>query len=393
MSTEEYLHISGSNPSKDAAKMMKHTLYIIAALFLLSCSGKNGIRIIVENSLDFERSGELVEVELAADLAGKSYVLKDYKGAEVPWQLSALNGRQAILFQVDIPPHSSVAYTLAEGKPAAVKPKTAARFVPERKDDFAWENDLAAYRMYGPALADENPSNGVDLWLKCTEEPVMSKFYADELERHVSYHENHGAGLDCYDVKHTAGAGGIAPVTDRIHIGDHYDHYEIVEQGELRSVFILTYDSVRINDAVLRERITITAEAGGLLNKGVVTYEGEAGTFSQLAAGITLHDGKGSMFTSDDSRIISYAEDAVSVSGQPQGRSYVGVYMPKATQSGTRENHLLAIAAYDINQPLEYYFGGGWSQWRYPSDESWVNALARFAQCRETPLKTSVEQH
>ena len=37
------------------------------------------------------------------------------------------------------------------------------RFVPERKDDFAWENEYAAFRMYGPALAPENPSNGVDM--------------------------------------------------------------------------------------------------------------------------------------------------------------------------------------------------------------------------------------
>ena len=29
---------------------------------------------------------------------------------------------------------------------------TYARFVPEREDDFAWENDLVAFRAYGPAM-------------------------------------------------------------------------------------------------------------------------------------------------------------------------------------------------------------------------------------------------
>src|SRR5471030_2052234 len=31
--------------------------------------------------------------------------------------------------------------------------KTFARYVPERYDDFAWENDKLAHRTYGPALA------------------------------------------------------------------------------------------------------------------------------------------------------------------------------------------------------------------------------------------------
>ena len=54
-----------------------------------------------------------------------------------------------------------------------VQPKVYGRFVPERKDDFAWENEYAAFRMYGPALRPENPSNGVDLWLKARAELVI----------------------------------------------------------------------------------------------------------------------------------------------------------------------------------------------------------------------------
>ena len=38
-----------------------------------------------------------------------------------------------------------------------VTPKVYGRHVPERKDDFAWENEYAAFRMYGPALKPENP--------------------------------------------------------------------------------------------------------------------------------------------------------------------------------------------------------------------------------------------
>ena len=51
-------------------------------------------------------------------------------------------------------------------KQAEPAKKVFGRYVPERKDDIAWENEYAAFRFYGPALAPENPSNGVDLWLK-----------------------------------------------------------------------------------------------------------------------------------------------------------------------------------------------------------------------------------
>ena len=46
------------------------------------------------------------------------------------------------------------------------------RFVRERNDDFAWENDLVAHRVYGPALetAKKEPlvSSGIDVWVKRT---------------------------------------------------------------------------------------------------------------------------------------------------------------------------------------------------------------------------------
>ena len=41
-----------------------------------------------------------------------------------------------------------------------------ARFVPERMDDFAWENDRIGFRVFGPALSlVEETGNGVDVWV------------------------------------------------------------------------------------------------------------------------------------------------------------------------------------------------------------------------------------
>lgn len=370
---------------------MKHLYLFLLCFSFFSCSAKS-VKIVVENTLDFDRNGEIVEVKtagLAADFSVKPYILEAAGGKEIAYQLTTEKGSQLLIFHADVPAKSSVTYILKEGIPAPATVKTDAHFVPERKDDFAWENDLAAYRMYGPALANEYPSNGVDLWLKNTEKPIMAQFYADELQRGVSYHVNHGLGLDCYDVKHTMGAGGIAPYTSKLWIGNHYDHYEILETGPLRSVFTLVYDSVLVDDTYYKQTITITADAGSVLNKALVRYEGLDKPL-RLAGGIFLHKERGNTFFDKENQVIAYAENAVSNAGVPEGRNYVGVYMPEATGNPLEEdNHYFILGNYSAGSEFIYYFGGGWSKWKFPTDEDWFKALLRFSRAKKEPLKVS----
>src|ERR1035437_309141 len=163
---------------------MKKTGLSVFALLLFVAAAFGQQTIVVTNNTGLDRKGEMVEVNvsaLKASFATKSYVLKNNSSREVAYQL-VYNGNkkpQILIFQADVKAKSSTSYTLAVGKPAVVKPKTFARFVPERKDDIAWENDMAAYRMYGPALANENPSNGVDYWAKCTNNLVVDQRYKD----------------------------------------------------------------------------------------------------------------------------------------------------------------------------------------------------------------------
>ena len=161
----------------------KHLSLAAVASLLLSCAPQPRT-IVVHNFADFDRQGELVEADIAAtrcDFGKHTYILKDKEGREIPYQIVAEGGSpHTLLFQADVPARSASGYTLSEGTPAPVEPKVAARHVPERKDDFAWENDLAAYRMYGPALANEYPSNGVDLWLKRTGKPIMDEMYRND---------------------------------------------------------------------------------------------------------------------------------------------------------------------------------------------------------------------
>ncbi|MDD2284557.1 MAG: DUF4861 family protein, partial [Paludibacter sp.] len=293
--------------------MKKNKFSILILLLATAVVGCAQTTIEITNQYPFDRSDEIVEIAASelGGISGTDYILTDENNEEIPYQL-IYNGTetvQSIIFPTTVKTGTKVVYTLNPGTPKAVQAKTSARYVPERKDDFTWENNLAAYRMYGPGLADENPSNGVDLWLKRTEELVVDSFYRGELKYGKSYHEDHGQGLDCYKVGNTLGAGGIAPYVDgKLLIGKYYDSYKVLDNGPLRSAFTLTYNQIDINGKSYKQEITISTDAGTVMNKAVVKFEGEKQNM-QLAAGITLHDGKGTLQRA--SGLIVYGEIAL----------------------------------------------------------------------------------
>lgn len=284
----------------------------------------------------------------------------------------------------------------------AVQPKVYGRFVPERKDDFAWENEYAAFRMYGPALRPENPSNGVDLWLKKSPELVVDSFYYREHVLGLPYHINYGKGLDCYKVGHTCGAGGLVVLANvpyvpgevdgssmdlRLFVGGAYDRWEILEQTPDKFVFKLEYDSLEVNGNKLQESITITAEAGKMLNRADVVLRGECKEELWVGGGIYLHDSVENVYICDHCGIAAYAEDALSdkIAAEmnnfvPQGRSYIAVVTPHGGWQDILEGTLFSVQPYELGDTLTYYFGACWSEWSngeesFPTDESWFDAI------------------
>lgn len=372
--------------------MKKNTFYLLALMTLISGSLFSQKTIEITNQYPFDRTNEMVEVK-ASDFGGikaANFILKDENGKEVPYQL-IFKGKtipQSVVFPVTVKTGTKVVYTITDGKPATVDAKTSARLVPERKDDFAWENDLAAYRMYGPALLAENPSNGVDLWLKRTDELVVDSFYRGELKYGKSYHIDHGQGLDCYKVGKTLGAGGVAPYTDStLWIGSHFNSYKVLENGPLRSVFTLTYDTVNVKGKKYKQEITITVDAGSVLNKAVVKLTGEKQTM-QLATGVTLHDGKGKL--QKGTGLIIYGENALA-NDVPSGESYVAVVLPvKETAYKLQDLHALFLSNYVPGTEFTYYFGGGWSSWKFPTQKDWLASVQQFSKQVKYPLNVKV---
>ena len=372
---------------------MKNIFFLLSFFLLSSCMSES-IKITIENSLDFDRNKEIVEIStccLNIDFKNKSYILNDEKGKEVGYQV--LSDNKTLIFQVNVPAKTTVTYTLREGKPAPVATRTHVRFVPERLDDMAWENDIAAFRMYGPALMKtQNPSNGVDVWMKYKDEPVMDGLYTGELERKMTYHEDNGlGGLDCYDVNHTLGAGGVAPYTNQLWVGNAFNRYEIIESGPLRSVFTLFYDnSIPVEGSFFSQKLTITCDAGSPLNKGVVKFEGDHSI--RLATGIFMHRDSVNTSFNRENCIIAYTKNAFSNKGVPQGQTFIGVYSPGMTgEPFVEDGQYIVLNNYKIGEDFTWYFGGGWSKWKYPTEQDWLRALSQFSRSKQNPLVITVK--
>lgn len=269
----------------------------------------------------------------------------------------------------------------------AVQTKVYGRYVPERKDDFAWENEHAAFRMYGPALKPENPSNGVDLWLKNSPALVVDTMYGRELKDHRPYHINYDGNIDCYKVGHTCGAGGLVVLSAngesyQTWIGGPYDRWEILEQTPDKFVFRLEYDSLLVAGRILRESITITAETGQLQNKAevVLTDKGLPVTGYRLpellvGGGIYLHDTVDYYMTIPEVGYVFYEEDALSDKqaarmnyeyngSTSQGRIQLSVKTPGATLTDIVDGNLVAVRPYQLGDTLTYYFGATWSEYK-----------------------------
>ncbi len=191
---------------------MRKNILVICCLLLLftACTKKKiDVAIMVTNPLPFERVNEIVEMPkndvyqfLEID-STEQFIILDEQGKQVPYQIATNSpvAKSVLIFPVTIGVNDTVKYQIKKGKPEPIESKVYGRLVPERKDDFTWENDKIAFRVYGPALQKTGEiSNGIDVWTKRTDKLVIDKWYADELSGKSSYHHDNGEGLDMYKV-------------------------------------------------------------------------------------------------------------------------------------------------------------------------------------------------
>lgn len=388
---------------------MRKIIFMLAIAFVfMACEDKAIVSLTVSNPIALDRTNEIIELPVADILeklalpADGQLVVKDGEGKEVPYQITH-NG--LLIFPVNVSGSGTAKYTIQQGIPTEVEVIACGKHYPERVDDIAWENDLVAFRTYGPALQRSGErAFGYDVWTKRNApHPVVEERYAMDLNDKISYHVDHGNGLDCYKVGPTLGGGTSALMADGEIIYPYcYNTYEILDNGPLRFTVKLEYNPLTVQGGtnVIETRV-ISLDAGSQLNKTVIWYNGLSNV-TPIATGIVLHEPDGAVTADAANGYIAYVDPTDNPKGD-NGKIFVGAAFPapvkeaKAVLFDDKEKadrgadgHVLAISNYAPSTQYTYYWGSAWSKATIKDAEEWNRYMGAYAQRVRNPLMVMV---
>ncbi len=360
------------------------------------------------NELEFERTFETVVLSKSdlniEDLNTTGIKDKDTGELQVT-QLVDNDGdgvMDDILFQPKIAGNSEKVYEIVSIIEAE-KPKAAelcySRFVPERTDDYTWENNRVAFRMYGPRaqqMIEENIpggtlSSGVDAWLKKVEYPIINKWYKKEMENPGAYHLDAGEGLDNFHVGQSRGVGGVAIKSgDEYYFSKNYTKWKTITTGPIRTSFYLEIGDWDVNGYPIKESKIISLDLGNNFSKFEVTIKGT----DTLSAGLTLHEKDGIVKENKEEAWVSY--------WQPHADSELAtaIVVPKTDLIGF-ENYdsqvpdlSNAYAHIKVNKnKAVYYAGFFWKEsGQFESRGKWENYVENFSKKINSPLIVSIRR-
>ena len=389
---------------------MNKAFFIIGLIFIpiISACGQkeNQKTILIKNTLNFEKTFETVE--LTKDFLG----LKNLNNIGI---LDTENGKlqvtqtvdndgdgimDVILFQPKIAANSDKVFeitTITEAEKPKAESLCYSRFVPERTDDYTWENNKVAFRVYGPVaqkMVEDHVkggtlSSGVDAWLKKVEYPIINKWYKKTTEGTGSYHKDTGEGLDNFHVGVSRGVGGIAVKNDSTYyFSKNYTTWRTITTGPIRTSFYLEYASWDAGGKQIKESKIISLDLGSNLSKFTTFLEGT----DKVSAGLTLHEKDGVVTGNLEKGWVSY--------WQPHANSEIGtaIVAPKTTFSDfekydTEEKDLSNAYAHlkVTNNEVVYYAGFAWKEsGQFKNNQEWEAYLNKFSDQINTPLEVTL---
>ncbi|MGL4399358.1 MAG: glycoside hydrolase family 88 protein, partial [Luteolibacter sp.] len=259
-----------------------------------------------------------------------------------------------------------------------VSPRAYARLVPERKDDLAWENDKVVFRVYGPALRSGPEDSGIDAWCKRVARPVLDKWYFQDRTAGISYHKDHGEGLDAYHVGDTRGCGGLGLWIDgKLVTADTYQSAEILwtrpEMAEFHTVYQYP---VKVDDKPLFEYRVTRLRLGERLSEITSTFSTQPNQrFRNQKTGVELPyeiaiglntQNKGASITLDkDSGIIAVyeplAEKGLGTGLQVDPAAVIRTTRLPATDKLEKNEHALVFVRPDAQGRISYRAGFAWA--------------------------------
>ena len=258
---------------------MKIGLLTVFLLAPVVASAQTELTVTAVNTLKLARQSETIELTTRdlAPLAEKDLTklhVRDSSGKEVLAQsvdtdYDELRKPDMLIFQADFKPAETKRFTVFAGaKREYTKEDFRAygRFVRERFDDFAWENDRIAHRTYGNALifwkGEPLTSSAIDIWSKRTSKLVINDWYMVD-----NYHSDHGEGADVYSAGPTRGCGGSGIwFKDRLFIPINFIGSRVLANGPIRVMFELVYPPFFVNNASVSQVLRVSLDGGSQLN-------------------------------------------------------------------------------------------------------------------------------
>ena len=383
--------------------------------------GAERVTLTVTHDLALARPAETITVpwaDLAKALPGaqlQHLAVRDAAGHSLPYQVTNIAPETKdpkdlgiaygeLIFQHDFTAGEKSATFTIERIEAVTPPFPAlvfARFVPERLDDFAWENDKVAHRTYGPALAapDEPKrgkevlvTSGLDVWCKRVSYPVVDRWYN---KGHDHYHKDEGEGMDMYQVGPSRGCGGTG-IWDgkQLYVSRNYKAWKVIANGPIRAVFELGYDTWMANGVMVSEVKRFTVDAGSNLDRIESTFAVTGA--KEVTVGIGLNKTPADKGQDPVIALTPVAADGSFtqwVVQKTNGSLGTAVIVPAESFAGFAEddrNHLLLTKAAS-GVPVRYYAGAGWSKaGEFTTREAWNAYVAAFATRLKSPLKITL---
>lgn len=370
-------------------KLIK-SLFRIALLLPMFLIGQSKTNISIENKSNVDFKETVVSIKWDAIVSKYPQidttafvVINDKTKKQIPFQLEhrGLKAIQTLLLQVDVKANSSLSLTIQKGKPENFVVKTYGRYVPERKDDFAWENDLIAFRAYGKALEKtKEDAYGLDVWVKRTNRMVLNERY-----KKGDYHIDHGDGMDYYHVGFSLGAGNMAPyVNDTIRYSGNYQRWKVLDNGPLRTTFQLMFDTWDAGGTKIKATKTISLDAGSQLNRIENVYSFEGDKSMLVAVGIIKRPETGIVSLNEQQGIMAYWEPTHGL----DGTTAVGTILKTpVTNMIVGKTQMLSITAVKNNEPIIYYTGAAWDKaGKITNATQWNNYLNTYDQQIKEPF-------
>lgn len=357
------------------------------------------------NKLPLARASQTLELSATslAPLGEKDFTrlhVKDAAGKELLCQAvdadtDAYHQADRLIFQADFAAGSTQTFTVSVGARQVFNReqfKAFGRFVRERFDDFAWENDRIAHRTYGAALetwaGEPLTSSTIDVWSKRTPRLVINDWYLAD-----HYHEDTGEGADFYSAGQSRGCGGNGLwAADKLWTSRNFIDSRVLANGPIRVLFELVYAPFDVNGVSVTEVKRVALDAGQNLNHFQSSYQpftrpGKPVTLTP-AIGLKKAVGEKAEFNAERGWLVKW--EKMEKDAGNQGLAIVLDPQRLDRQAEDKLNQLV-IAKASADNTVSYWAGFAWDKYGpVTTAEAWKTCVDEFAQGLWSPIEVSV---